>query len=132
VALSPHQTWIIADTLSDLLIAAAMFYHVNPIDCRVWNHSKLIVLCPIPQLRRIWARDGNLSCHVLISIVRLIVETNLATSEHLHLRVFDVMMLHARSATVSIASLLIVALYPVSRSTRHVQLSPGIDASIGT
>ena len=36
---------------------------------------------PIPQLRRIWARDGNLSNHVLVSIVRLIVETNLATSE---------------------------------------------------
>ena len=38
---------------------------------------------PIPQLRRIWARDGNLNHHVLVSIVRLIVETNLATSKDL-------------------------------------------------
>jgi hypothetical protein len=38
---------------------------------------------PIPQLRRIWAKDGNLSDHVLVSIVRLIVETNLTTSKDL-------------------------------------------------
>jgi hypothetical protein len=38
---------------------------------------------PIPQLRRIWTRDGNLSNHVLVSIVRLIVETNLATNKDL-------------------------------------------------
>jgi hypothetical protein len=35
---------------------------------------------PIPQLRRIWTKDGNLSNHVLVSVVRLIAETNLATS----------------------------------------------------
>ena len=35
----------------------------------------------IPQLRRIWASDGNLSGHVLVSIVRLMIETNLATSK---------------------------------------------------
>ena len=27
--MSPHQTWIVANTLSDLLIASAMLYHVN-------------------------------------------------------------------------------------------------------
>jgi len=70
--MSPRQTWILANTLSDLLIASAMFYH----------------------LRRIWARDGNLSSHALVSIVRLIVETNLATT------------------TVSIASFLMVVIYP--------------------
>jgi len=37
----------------------------------------------IAQLRRIWARDGNLSNYVLVSIVRLTVETNLATSKDL-------------------------------------------------
>jgi hypothetical protein len=47
----------------------------------IWDYPKLIVIMPIPQLRRIWARDGNLSNHVLVSIVRLIVETNLATSK---------------------------------------------------
>jgi hypothetical protein len=25
----PHQSWILANTLSDLLIASAMFHHVN-------------------------------------------------------------------------------------------------------
>jgi len=67
-----EMTWLIANTLSDLFIAFAMLYH----------------------LRRIWARDGNLSNYVLVSIVRLIVETNLATT------------------TVSVASLLMVFLYP--------------------
>jgi hypothetical protein len=36
---------------------------------------------PIPQLRKIWVKKGNLSNHVLVSMVRLIVETNLATSK---------------------------------------------------
>jgi hypothetical protein len=36
---------------------------------------------PIPQLRKIWVRDGNLSNHVLVSIVKLTVETNLVTSK---------------------------------------------------
>jgi hypothetical protein len=38
---------------------------------------------PIPQLRRAWVREGNLSNHVLVSIVRLTVETNLVTSKNL-------------------------------------------------
>ncbi|KAF8498184.1 hypothetical protein F5888DRAFT_228147 [Russula emetica] len=67
-----EMTWLITNTRSDLLIAFAMLYH----------------------LRRIWAKDGHLSNHVLVSIVRLIVETNLATT------------------TVSFASLLMVLLYP--------------------
>ncbi|KAI0261479.1 hypothetical protein BGY98DRAFT_1053324, partial [Russula aff. rugulosa BPL654] len=66
-----EMTWLIANTLSDMLIAFSMLYH----------------------LRRIWARDGNLSNHVLVSIVRLIVETNLATT------------------TVSIVSMLMAFLY---------------------
>jgi len=41
----------------------------------------------IPQLRRVWDRDGYLSDHVLVSIVRLTVETNLVTSKDL--RGFD-------------------------------------------
>ncbi|KAH9984760.1 hypothetical protein BJV77DRAFT_163413 [Russula vinacea] len=53
-----ETTWIAANTLSDLLIASTMLYH----------------------LRRAWVRDGNLSNHVLVSIVRLTVETNLVTT----------------------------------------------------
>jgi hypothetical protein len=36
---------------------------------------------PIPQLRKLRARDGNLSGHVFVSIVRLTVETNLVTTD---------------------------------------------------
>ena len=36
---------------------------------------------PIPQLRKLRARHGNLSRHILVSIVRLTVETNLVTSK---------------------------------------------------
>ena len=122
VAMSPHQTWIIANTLSDLLIASAMFYHVNSIRLLYMGSLKLIPFCPIPQLRRIWARDGKLSSHALVSIVRLIVETNLATSKDL--RVFDVMTPHPRSATISIASMLMVVVYPMSGSICHVYSLP--------
>ena len=38
----------------------------------------------IPQLRRVWVRDGYLSNHVLVSVVRLTVETNLVTSKNLY------------------------------------------------
>ena len=44
----------------------------------------------IPQLRRVWAKSGFLKNHVLVNIVRLTVETNLATSEDP--RSVDVMM----------------------------------------
>ena len=81
---------------------------------------------PIPQLRRIWATNGNLSNHVLVSIVKLMVETNLVTSKHLRqliveasteLRCHDALpSSHARSASVSIVSLLMIALFPVSGS----------------
>jgi hypothetical protein len=38
---------------------------------------------PILQLKKIWARDGSLSSHVFVSIVRLTIETNLVTSKDL-------------------------------------------------
>ncbi|KAH9984763.1 hypothetical protein BJV77DRAFT_1162399 [Russula vinacea] len=53
-----ETTWIAANTLSDLLISSTMLYH----------------------LRKAWVREGNLSNHVLVSIVRLTVETNLVTT----------------------------------------------------
>ncbi|KAH9984771.1 hypothetical protein BJV77DRAFT_1153112 [Russula vinacea] len=65
-------TWFIANTLSDLLIASAMIYY----------------------LRRVWAKDGFLKNHVLVNIVRLTVETNLAT------------------ASVSIVSLIMITAFP--------------------
>ena len=70
----------------------------------------------IPQLRRVWAKDAFLKNHVLVNIVRLTVETNLATSKDF--RGVDVMyalpLSHARSASVSIVSLIMIAAYPVS------------------
>ncbi|KAH9980636.1 hypothetical protein BJV77DRAFT_1154148 [Russula vinacea] len=65
-------TWFIANTLSDVLIASAMIYY----------------------LRRIWAESGFLKNHFLVNIVRLTVETNLAT------------------ASVSIVSLILITAYP--------------------
>jgi len=66
------MVWLIASTLSDLLIVSAMLYH----------------------LRRVWAKDGNLSRHILVKIVRLTIETNLVTT------------------TVSFVTLLFLGLYP--------------------
>ncbi|KAH9984765.1 hypothetical protein BJV77DRAFT_163721 [Russula vinacea] len=68
----PAIIWVLANTLSDLLIASAMLYH----------------------LRRVWVRDGYLSNHVLVSVVRLTVETNLVTT------------------SVSIVSLLMMVVFP--------------------
>ncbi len=76
---------------------------------------------PIPQLRRIWTKDGSLSNHILVSIVRLIVETNLATSKDF--RGLDVVMPYPLSATVSIVSLVMIVRFPVSGSMRRVQPS---------
>lgn len=64
--------WLVGNTLSDILIASTMIYH----------------------LRRIWAENDYLSNHVLVRIMRLTVETNLVTT------------------TVSIVSLLMIAMYP--------------------
>jgi hypothetical protein len=70
----------------------------------------------IAQLRRVWAKDRFLKNHVLESIVRLTVETNLATSKDL--RGIDVMaalpLSHARSASVSVVSLIMIVVFPVS------------------
>jgi len=65
-------TWLTGNTISDLLIAAAMVYYLAK--------------------RRV--REEYASSHALVSIVRLTVETNIITT------------------TVSVASLLIVSLYP--------------------
>jgi len=52
------MTWLIGNTVSDLLIAAAMLYH----------------------LAKRKARDGHFSSHALVSIVRLTIETNMLTT----------------------------------------------------
>ena len=86
-----HQIWVFANTLSDLLIASAMLYHVSLF--RYDSHTVSLEAdrsTLIPQLRRVWIRDGYLSNHVLVSVVRLTVETNLVTSKNL--RGFYVMM----------------------------------------
>jgi hypothetical protein len=86
----PHQSWILGNTLSDLLIASAMLYHVGSFRLLYMESLEADCSLLVPQLRRMWSRDGNLSSHVLVSMVRVTVETNLVTSRHL--RVFDVMM----------------------------------------
>ena len=75
------QTWLIGNTVSDLLIAGAMLYHVNPF--RFTEIASLYAdhLTPIPQLIQRRARDGRLSTHALVSIVRLTIETNIMTSK---------------------------------------------------
>ncbi|KAH9984761.1 hypothetical protein BJV77DRAFT_163513 [Russula vinacea] len=85
-------TWIAANTLSDLLIASTMLYH----------------------LRKAWVREGNLSNHVLVSIVRLTVETNLVTSKNLlGIDVHEALpSSHACLAFVSIVSLVTIAVFP--------------------
>jgi len=65
-------TWLAGNTASDLLIAAAMLYH-------------------LVQRR---ARDGRISNHALVSVVRVTIETNIMTT------------------TVSIIGLLVVVLFP--------------------
>jgi len=109
-----HQIWLIGSTFSDLLIAYAMLYHV----CSFWllymrsfeAHYPII----ISQLRRMRANDGDFSNHVFVSIVRLTVETNLVTSKDPDLWCHNVSPSHAHLATVSVVSLLMVALFPVS------------------
>jgi hypothetical protein len=58
-----------------------MLYHVSSFLLLYTGLAEAELSTPIPQLRRIWARHGNLSRHILVSIVRLMVETNLATSK---------------------------------------------------
>ena len=83
-----HQTWFIANTLSDVLIASAMIYYVSSFWCS--GSLEADFSTPIPQLRRIWAESGFPKNHVLVNIVRLTVETNLATGKDI--QGVDVMM----------------------------------------
>jgi hypothetical protein len=66
----------------------------------------------ILQLRRLLVKDGDLNNHVFVSIVRLTVETNLVTSKDPSHNVSP--SSHACLATVSVISLFLVAVYPVS------------------
>ena len=87
----------------------------------------------IPQLRKAWVREGNLSNHVLVSIVRLTVETNLVTSKNLlGIDVHEALpSSHACLAFVSIVSLVTIAVFPVSNSLNPcvMCISAEIDAS---
>jgi len=52
------MTWLIGNTVADMLIASAMLYH----------------------LIKLKKRDGRFSSHALVSIVRLTIETNILTT----------------------------------------------------
>jgi hypothetical protein len=91
------QTWLGGNTISDLLIASAMLYHVNSSFVFLYKEPfEADRPTPIQQLIGMKAR-GNFSTHALASIVRLTVETNVVTSE---LRVFDVTMSRRRLTRV--------------------------------
>ena len=65
--------------------------------------------------------------------MRVTIETNLVTSEGLS--VFDVIICpspHARSTTVSIVTLLMIGLHPVSGSTHYVRLPVETDRLVNT
>lgn len=124
------QTWLGGNTISDLLIASAMLYHVNSsFFLYIKEPFKADLPTPIRQL--IKKARGNFNTHVHVSIVRLTVETNVVTSKPLQsLRCHgDPPQSHARSATVSIIGFLMAALYPVSGSMDDRHKSAVIDAS---
>jgi hypothetical protein len=75
------QIWLIGNTLSDLLIASAMIYHVNgQISFRV-DRSKLTTFLQLQKRRR--DLGGLFSDHALLRIVRVVVETNILTSKYI-------------------------------------------------
>jgi len=57
------MTWLIGNTASDVLIAAAMLYHIQRL-----------------AKQRATGRDGPLSNYALVRVVRLTVETNILTT----------------------------------------------------
>ena len=65
-----------------------MIYYVSSFWCSGSLEADFSTL--IPQLRRIWAESGFLKNHFLVNIVRLTVETNLATGKDI--QGVDVMM----------------------------------------
>ena len=76
-----HQTWIVGNTLADLLIASTMLYHVNFFLLVSTGSLEADLTTSILQLRSVWTRHGHLSWHIFVSIVRLTIETNLVTSK---------------------------------------------------
>ena len=76
-----HQTWIVGNTLADLLIASTMLYHVSFFLLLSTGSLEVDLSTSILQLRSVWTRHGHLSRHILVSIVRLTIETNLVTSK---------------------------------------------------
>src|SRR5882762_9266412 len=74
------QTWLVGNTVTDILIVTAMLYYVKTLqvvrgsctDCYSSGHQQLT--------RRRNADDGLFSNHALVKIVRLTVETNILTS----------------------------------------------------
>jgi hypothetical protein len=75
------QIWLIGNTLSDLLIASAMIYHVNGrISLRV-DCSKLTTFLQLHKRRR--DTGGFFSDHYLLRIIRVTVESNILTSTYI-------------------------------------------------
>ena len=82
----------------------------------------------ILQLRRLMVKGGYFNDHILVSIVKLTVETNLVTSKDLSLRSHNASPLsHARLATVSVIALFLVAVHPVSSPVYDVRPFTEVD-----
>jgi len=112
------QTWSIGTTVSDLLIVSAMVFYVRFVSISGPRFELIYFGFSIPQLVKRRTREEYASRHAIVSIVRLLVETNIATSKHL--QVPDILMHYACltrvKAAVSFATLLMVLLYPVRSS----------------
>jgi hypothetical protein len=112
----PAQTWLIGNTVSDILITSALLYHVRTSESvsRFFEADGSLI---IPQLAKRRVRDGQYSSHTIIRIVRLTIETNVVTS--MYCLVGYVIPANTRSATVSIIALLMVAIFPVRDLLYH-------------
>jgi hypothetical protein len=75
------QIWLIGNTLSDLLIASAMVYHVNGQISLREDCSKLTTFLQLQKRRR--DLGGLFSDHTLLRIIRVIVESNILTSKYI-------------------------------------------------
>jgi len=109
------QTWAIGPTVSDSLIVSATVFYVRFVSISGPRFELTCLGFSTSQLIKRGTRGGYASSHAVVSIVRLLVETNIATSKCL--QVPDIFMHHACltrvKATVSFATLLMVFLYPV-------------------
>jgi len=87
------QTWAIGPTVSDSLIVSATVFYVRFVSVSGPRFELFCFGFSVPQLIKRRTREGSASSHAVVSIVRLLVETNIATSKRL--QVPDIVMHYA-------------------------------------